>query len=106
MFKQFPQNNVVYLSRLVCLNKHFRNKQCLFGIKRTRPAELLFCLLNTTICFVTIEHVQLESRFQQLKQIARSKTFTTSEHVLLWQKIPYVRAIKARKLTAHERRWR
>lgn len=58
MFKQFPQNNVVYLSRLVCLNKHFRNKQCLFGIKRTRPAELLFCLLNTTICFVTIEHVQ------------------------------------------------
>jgi len=58
MFKQFPQNNVVYLSRLVCLNKHFRNKQCLFGIKRTRPEELLFCLLNTTICFVTIEHVQ------------------------------------------------
>ena len=58
MFEQFPQNNVVYLSCLVCLNKHFRNKQCLFGIKRTRPAELLFCLLNNTICFVTIEHVQ------------------------------------------------
>lgn len=58
MFKRFSQNNVVYLSCLVRLNKHFRNKQCLFGIKRTRPAELLFCLLNCPICFVTIEHVQ------------------------------------------------
>lgn len=58
MFKRFPQNNVVYLSRLLCLNKQFRNKQCLFGIKRTRSAELLFCLLNCPVCFVTIEHVQ------------------------------------------------
>lgn len=102
MFKRFPQNNVVYLSCLVCLNKHFRNKRCLFGIKRTRSAKLLFCLLNCPICFVTIERVQPRKPTPAAKTIARSKTFTTSERVLLWQKIPYAHAIKARKPTAHE----